>query len=196
MLGRKWANLWRTGLLVLMIGIVGSSGLWAQQEPEAQLLIMPDVIDLGRPFPVKMEIFHPEDMVVIFPDSTTDFGSFELESVQSFPTRTSNGISTDQVVYTFWCFDIEPMQGLQLPFQYISNGDTLFGMSNTDSVRLEERVKIYNDTLSFRAHQGITHVKEPKTWLIIIVGLIVFFGGSGALRGDTATDQTHSATHP
>lgn len=172
--GRRWGKC--IGILLLGLLNLFSSSVFSQgkQEPEAQLLIVPDAIDVGRPFSVKMEIFHPEDMVVIFPDSTDSFGVFELESIQSFPTRTFKGVSTDQVLYQFWCFDINPMQGLQLPFRYIVNGDTLSGLSNVDSVRLEERVKIYNDTLSFKPHTGLTEVKEPKTWLIIIVGLLIF----------------------
>lgn len=173
--GRKWVNPGFFLLLMASLGFLKAvAAVPPKQDPEALLTILPEVIDLGKPFPVKMEIVHPENMVVIFPDSSTDFGAFELESIQSFPTRTFQGVSTDQVVFQFWCFDIAPMQGLQAPFQYILNGDTLKGLSNIDSVRLEERVKIYSDTLSFRKHQGLTEVREPQTLKILLIGLIVF----------------------
>src|SRR5215831_2013772 len=58
-----------------------------------------DSVKIGKPIEFYLSAHYPENLNILFPDSTFSFAPFELQKKIYFPTQTKNGISKDSVIY-------------------------------------------------------------------------------------------------
>ena len=93
-------------------------------------------VRVGQPIRYELAYRHASDLEVIFPDSTTNFGSFELIRRSYRPTRTQQGRSLDRTVYLLRTFSLDSVQQLRLPVLVLRGRDTLTISSLPDSVRI------------------------------------------------------------
>lgn len=149
-----------------------------QAQPTASLSTKTEIVEIGRPFSFEMEIMHPSDMVVIFPDSSMgDLFPYELFSNQAIPTQTDDetGLSTDRTLYQIYTWEVDSLQSLRLPFHYIVNGDTLTAYSNTLKFVLDQKIPQVTDSTKVQFIEGLAVVDEPTNvarvlaWICIVV---------------------------
>lgn len=145
-----------------------------------------DSIELGRPIDYALSYHHNPSAEVFFPDTTYNFYPFEIIRRNIFPTSTTNGVSTDSVVYTLVTFDISKNQKLRLPIYLLSKRDCTAVYSLTDSVFLKEMIKTSVDSLQLKTDTKLLalsqQVNYPKilTYLLGLLGVVLiiyaFFG--------------------
>lgn len=145
-----------------------------------------DSIELGRPIDYTLSYHHSPSAEVFFPDTTYNFYPFEIIRRNIFPTSTTNGVSTDSVVYTLVTFDIRKTQKLELPIYLLSKRDCTAVYSLADSVFLKEMIKTSVDSLQLKTDTKLLalsqQVNYPKilTYLLGLLGVVLiiyaFFG--------------------
>ncbi len=127
----------------------------------ADLKALDKEIMVGKPFRAQLEVTHPADMVVIFPDTNGGFAPFEMKSKSPKPTRTKGDISVDFVLYDLWSWEVDSLQYLQLPVSYIKGDDTLTLLSNAEELAFISILPEDNDSLAFKRIENIAQVSEP-----------------------------------
>lgn len=145
-----------------------------------------DSIEIGRPIDYTLSYRHSPSAEVFFPDTTYNFYPFEIVRRNIFPTSTTNGVSTDSVVYTLVTFDITKNQKLGLPIYLLSKRDCTAVYALTDSVFLKEMIKTSLDSLQLKTDTKLLplsqQVNYPKilTYLLGLLGVVLiiyaFFG--------------------
>ncbi|GGD78130.1 hypothetical protein GCM10011514_47650 [Emticicia aquatilis] len=145
-----------------------------------------DSIELGRPIDYTLSYHHSPSAEVFFPDTTYNFYPFEIIRRNIFPTSTTNGVSTDSVVYTLVTFDIRKTQKLELPIYLLSKRDCTAVYSLADSVFLKEMIKTSVDSLQLKTDTKLLplsqQVNYPKilTYILGLLGIALiiyaFFG--------------------
>jgi|GEM_PF-2487819 len=189
MQGRKEDNIKLLSLLVLLCGWWLPSAALGQlpdipveSTPDGQVRARLETMDrqimVGKPFRAQLEVTHPAEMVVIFPDTGGGFYPFELDKRYPEPTRVGEGIATDFVIYELWSWEIDSLQTLQLPIQYIEKGDTLSLLSNSEILEFIPTLPTDNDSLKFKRIDNLAAVGEPiawGAWSILIGGSVILF---------------------
>lgn len=141
-----------------------------------KVILLDRLTEVGRPFKVKMEIFHPEKVPVIFPDSTFGLGGMEYIKQDLYPTQTADGRSFDQTVYYFYTWDIAEKQAINLPFKYVVDGDTLIGQAELDSLEVKPAIANMSDTLQLKMIAGLEEVSEPVSKLSVTIFILALIG--------------------
>jgi hypothetical protein len=119
---------WSRFIAITFFGLTFSIHSLAQEKPiDEQVKIKgyfsSDSIELGKPISYFLTARYPEKMMVLFPDTTFKFVPFEFQKKKIIPTKTTNGISYDSVVYTLTTFEIDSIQSLQLPMYVVQAKD-------------------------------------------------------------------------
>jgi hypothetical protein len=123
---------------------------WKGTRPTGKFL--QDSIKVGYPVMYALSLKHPDDMEVIFPDSSHHYSSFEWIDKEYYPTRTDETGSLDSVVYTLISFDLAPVQKLALPIYIISRNDCTAVFAEPDTVYLQSMLSAYSDTLQAKSN--------------------------------------------
>lgn len=151
-------------IVVIAQGTPFPVGETADGSVRASLKALDKKIMVGKPFRAQLEVTHPADMVVIFPDTNGGFLPFELQRRSPQPTRTDDGISTDFVIYNLWSWEVDSIQYLQLPVGYVKGEDTLGLLSNAEELIFIPTLPMDNDSLAFRRIENLAPVGEPVNW--------------------------------
>ncbi|MEM7660175.1 MAG: hypothetical protein AAF399_28970 [Bacteroidota bacterium] len=163
--------------LIVIVFACWLSPVWGQSI-EATLAFDSDTTAVGRLQQVVMEIFHPEDIVVVFPLNKEAFLPFELVSQEAEPTRTEEGKSIDRVIYQVRTFELKEKQALRLPYAYLPPGtqqqDTSWEYVSSDTIRLKARIAEEQAADSLEAFGELDQVSEPPDYsLLTILGIIL-----------------------
>ncbi len=180
MQGAKWhKGFFLTLFVFLSVAVYG-------QEPSVTLTCREKLVQVGRPFEVELSVRHPERMIVVFPDTNTEFKPYEVHSGKPVPTSTNEGLSEDVKIYKLYTWEIDSLQHLQFPVHYISaKGDTETVMSNVVDVEFQGVIAAYSDTLQLKAIADLAVIEEPVNWLawsiiftvlalIVVVAVLIF----------------------
>ena len=135
---------WRRLTCILLLLL--SSEAFAQIKVSAGFLY--DSIRVGEKTGFYLSAKYPSTTVVLFPDSTTSFGSFTFEGGQYFTTESSGGVSKDSAIYQLKTFDIDYVQRLELPVFVVNANDCTRYLSNIDSIRITRVSQVVPDTVS------------------------------------------------
>ncbi len=135
-----------------------------------------DSIELGRPIDYALSYHHSPSAEVFFPDTTYNFYPFEIIRRNIFPTSTTNGVSTDSVVYTLVTFDIAKNQKLGLPIFLLSKRDCTEVYSLADSVFLKEMIKVPVDSLYLKTDTRLLALSQQVNYPKILTYLLGLFG--------------------
>lgn len=166
------------------------SPLWAQQVA-ASLAFDSDTTAIGKVLNVRMEIAHPEDLVVVFPLNKDAFLPFELISQTAAATETQQGRSLDVVTYQVRTFELREKQALRLPYAYLPPGtqsrDTTWEYVLSDTVRLNVRIREEQKEDSLESFGELDEVSDPPDYslltllgiilLIMLIPLVIFLRG-------------------
>ncbi|MEM0996148.1 MAG: hypothetical protein AAGN35_03670 [Bacteroidota bacterium] len=164
-------------LPLLLLMVIGLLPRLDAQDVTAQLTPMEERVQVGRPFQVELRVRHPEELVVIFPDSVTDLAPYEVKTSRPLPTRTNEGISEDVKLYDLYTWEIDSLQYLQFPVRYLNaGGDTITVLSNRAEVEFQQVIAQYSDSLKVMLLPEAVNIREPFDWLAFGV-----LGGGGLI---------------
>ena len=135
-------------LISTIIVISFATGTLAAQEITVRGGFFEKQVRLGEPVNYYLTAEYPANMEVLFPDSTFDFGIFEFERKQYFPSLYDSTTVIDSAVYTLTSFEIEPYQRLALPIFIISGQDSTSLAAASDSLIYLEVAPLASDTTS------------------------------------------------
>ncbi len=124
-------------ILACWLTVAIFTGLYAQ-EVEVKGSFISDSVRIGDPVPFALSVRYPVGMNILLPDSTATFGKFEYRYRKWFPTRTSNGISTDSAIYWVATFELDSLQMLSLEALELTENDTVRYRSDEDAILLSE----------------------------------------------------------
>lgn len=171
---------WRklTYALLLML----SSETFAQVKVQAGFLY--DSIRIGEKTGFYLSAKYPSTAVVLFPDSSSSFGSFTYEGGKYFTTESADGVSKDSAIYHIKTFDIDALQRLELPVFLLNANDCTTYLSNVDSIRITRVSTIVPDTVSLaqlplKIDTQYKNVDRPINiqMLLIVTGIISVVAG-------------------
>ena len=140
--GKKQFYLLTTIFYILFLSAVHA------QEIRVRAKFNGDSVKIGKPIEFYLAAHYPENLNVLFPDSSFSFAPFEFQKKIYFPTQTKNGVSKDSVVYTFASYEVDSIQTLKLPVYVVNKMDCTQVFSNTDSVYFQNLVKAIPDSLT------------------------------------------------
>ncbi len=183
----------QTGIFFLLLTFASLLSVQAQVgEVTARLEFLADTFSLGRPVPLRLEVTHPADVMVFTPRGKKDFFPFELIEMEPEPTRTSNGVSTDAVVYYLSTFHLGQNQSINLTISYRKATEEVMQTIDvrSDSVQLIERIPRVSELLTYRSHETLPPLVDPPNFVLIffvILALALLAGITSLwLRGPIA----------
>lgn len=168
---------------LIILGLILISFCTQAQEVEVRGQFRTDSIKIGQPFPYSLSATYPKNMTVVFPDSTFSFDPFEIDHKTYFTTQTTGNTSYDSVVYFLTSFEIDTVQRISLPVFVVNKADCTVVFAKTDSVFLQQMVKVVPDSVSVEELPlKINTAYQTVSWLInyplllIIGGAIIILG--------------------
>lgn len=99
-------------------------------------IFLTDTIEIGKPVLFSLRFVHPAQREVFFPDSTFNFGTFQVVSQQNFPSKTNTIGTLDSTIYELISFDVAPIQLLSVPVYLYDGKDSTALLTSPDSIFL------------------------------------------------------------
>ena len=136
-LARSYFFLW-----VVVWGTFASIATCNAQLPEQGASPLPegvfltDSIEIGKPVLFSLRFVHPAQREVFFPDSTFNFGTFQVVSQQNFPSKTNTIGTLDSTIYELISFDVASIQILSVPVYLYDGKDSTALLTKPDSIFL------------------------------------------------------------
>jgi hypothetical protein len=148
------------------------------QEIKVRAKFAEDSIKIGKPIEFYLSAHYPQDLNVLFPDSTFSFAPFELQKKIYFPTQTKNGISKDSVIYFLSTFEVDSLQSLKLPVFVVNPMDCTQVFSNTDSLFFQNLVKAIPDSLTteklpLKVNTNYLGVRWQLNYILFAIGGVI-----------------------
>ncbi len=144
-------------------------------QTKVSLSWLQDSIAIGKIARVSLVAKHPENVLIAFPDSNLDFLPYTYREVQTFPTKTENGISTDSAIYSILSFEIDSLQKIKLPIYEISSqGDSTQVWSNEDQILFSSLVPNPDPKLAFRPNANLAQLPFEVNWLALLIFVLIF----------------------
>jgi hypothetical protein len=145
------------------------------QTPRPLGNFLTDSIKIGQPVKYALSFHHPKNMELFFPDSTYSFLPFEFIGKEYFPTRTTDSISIDSVVYTLRTFEIKNSIELSLPVFIVEHGDTIRQYSTHDGIGIRQYVKEVPDSLQLINNTIYIPVEQKSNYPYYLTALFLGF---------------------
>jgi hypothetical protein len=150
-----------------------------------------DTIRIGEQSAFCLSVLYPDQFRLILPDSTFDYGEFELVRRDWFPTERKGDFAYDSVIYYLTTFEIDNFIGLTLPVYIMQGSDCLRYLTIPDSMALMQVIPEASDTLRLRSDTNI--LKVPKAFnyplflyasgfLVLSTGLVIAVFGKKIAR--------------
>jgi hypothetical protein len=131
---------------------------------------------------------YPQQLNIVFPDSSHTYTPFEFESKDYFPTDTEDGISYDSVIYHVSTFEIDRQQYLSLPVFQVNEKDSIIFQSQQDTILVTQLVNFSVDTIAIdklpmKLSVAYHDVPGQFNWpiftivvaVILVIALVVWF---------------------
>jgi hypothetical protein len=152
--------------------LLSYTGLAQDAIPQGKFSL--DSIKIGQPVKFILSFYHPKDMEVYFPDSSSNYGAFEFIEKIFSPTKTTDTMSLDIAIYTLTTFDSKDKVELVLPVYSIENGDTIPILSTSDAVCIRKLIEKPVNTLSYKINTHYNEVPFQFNYAYWITGIILF----------------------
>jgi hypothetical protein len=178
-------------LLITFILLISAWNFLSAQELVVHGRFFQDSVRIGDDVVYCLAARYPQQLNILFPDSTENFFPFEYHQRRYFPTRTESGISYDSVVYHLRTFETESIQTLSLPVFVIHSLDCTAVNAKTDSLYLIQLIKELPDSVSLndlplKETLAFEPIPTPFNYIILsfIAGsLFIIAGGIWFLFG-------------
>jgi hypothetical protein len=178
--------------LLLTCCILVTTRIWAQDKPQAEVKVtagfFEDSLYIGKPVRFYLTARYPQQLNIVFPDSSHTYTPFEFESKDYFPTDTEDGISYDSVIYHVSTFEIDRKQYLSLPVFQVNEKDSIIFQSQQDTILVTQLVNFSVDTIAIdklpmKLSVAYHDVPGQFNWpiftivvaVILVIALVVWF---------------------
>lgn len=166
----------RTFLLpILMVALSGMAAPLLAQDIQVKGYFRSDSVSVGEVVPYVLTATYPRNLQLLFPDSTYAFKPFEATGKKYFPTRSTDKVSYDSVVYLLSTFELDSIQQLRIPIFVLQERDCLTVYPATDSIRLRFKVAMALDSipvekLPLKANTAYQRVKWLLNYPFLMIG--------------------------
>ncbi len=147
------------------------------QEIQVRGGFVQDSIGIGEPVEYWLTASYPQQLQVVFPDSTYNFRFFELVDKNFTPTTVRTPGYFDSAVYTLRSFEIDSVQYLNLPAIFINQRDSNLIYAPLDSIYTIHMVAAVSDTVQLientEFREVVGNVNYPLIWILIVVLVII-----------------------
>lgn len=160
------------------IFIFALSGFLKAQEIMVHGAFQQDSMKIGEVLAYSVTATYPISLNILFPDSTFSFFPFEIRKKIFFPTKSTDSVSYDSVVYMLSSFEIDSIQRLRLPVFIVHPGDCTAVYTPADSIFLTHLVVHLPDSVSIAQLPLKTNTAyQAVDWLLNYPYLLII-GGS------------------
>ncbi len=160
------------------------------QEPTVRGRFLGDSIRIGEEAVYVLGATYPQEVNVLFPDSTINTFPFEYARREYFPTVTRNGVSRDSVVYYYRTFEPDSIQALSLPVYVVHDQDCTAVYARADSLILKRILALPDtarlDAVALKETLAFERIPTPFGWVLAaaITGLLLLLAaGAYAVFG-------------
>jgi hypothetical protein len=154
-----------------------------------------DSLKIGEKVPFSVTAKYPRRLNILYPDSSYSFNPFEFESKEFFPTKTTDSLSYDSVVYYITSYEVDSIQMFRMPVYVLHGSDCTTVFGTADSIILKQLVKTMPDSISapelpLKTNTSYLNVRwlfnyRVATFLfggLVIVGVVVWFAFGPRIR--------------
>ncbi|SHN28271.1 hypothetical protein SAMN04488057_11642 [Cyclobacterium lianum] len=173
--------------LFLLICFYIISSRLCGQEIVVESYFLQDSAMLGERVGYVLKARYPSDLPLLFPDSTYNFGEFELLEKQSFESYTADSISLDSAVYWLSNFSLDSVKSFQMPVFEILKYDSISHFSEPAALALKLTIAEMPEELAFQQNDNYLNIPTAFNYPYLILGLVAlvvvivlaiyFFGG-------------------
>lgn len=145
-----------------------------------------DSIRVGDEVAYQLTVLYPRQLKIILPDSTFDYGEFELNHRKWFPTRIRNSLLFDSVIYYLTTFELDSVFHFQLPVFVTEKSDCVAYYSKPDSLYLKQVITQLPDSLKLKSDTRLLKVRSIfnyPLWMLVtgilaaaVILILVLFG--------------------
>ena len=167
-------------LSVVSIKFVAGQGL------EVHGKFLQDSIKIGEDATYYLTVKYPSELNILFPDSTITYVPFEFHNRKYFPTKTTNGLSYDSVIYHLRTFETERLQHISLPIYVVHPSDCTVVYASPDSISLQSLIATLPDSISLQdlpLKRTVSFERIPTSFnyiiLSFVVGILIVMSGIG-----------------
>ncbi|MFO7824876.1 MAG: hypothetical protein R6V72_13130 [Cyclobacterium sp.] len=168
-------------LLSLSAGVKG-------QDVAVEGYFLQDSAMLGERVGYVLKANYPSELPVLFPDSTYNFGSFELLEKQAFESFTTDSTTLDSAVYWLSNFSLDSVQLLRLPVFEVLRYDSISHFAEAAPLILNLTIDEMPEDLAFQQNDSYLNIPTAFNYpylilgllaLVIILALAIYFFGGG-----------------
>ena len=134
-----------------------------------------DTIKIGEEAAYTLGATYPDNLNVLFPDSTINTFPFEYKRRAYFHTKTRNGISTDSVVYYYSTFENDSLQYLSLPVYVVHSTDCTAVYAARDSLFLKRLLGGIPDSVKLHdlpLKETVVYENIPTSFGTVVLTLV------------------------
>ena len=153
------------------------------QKIDYNIILLEDSIKIGDSITLISTLKYPENIEIIQPDSSYNFGSLDFIGKKTFPSLKKDNLIYDSTIYFLRTFEIDSIQKIDLSAVILNDDDSLNIISNKESIYLIYQVedissKTKENTILrtiksiFNSEKIITYI---SIFLIILACLYVIF---------------------
>lgn len=161
--------MFRVVLASILFILVNQSGYTQALSPAGSF--SKDSLKIGEEVDYSLSIRYPQNLDVVFPDSTFTFLPFEIIRKVAYPTRSDSLFSFDSAVYTLTTFEIDSIQTLELPIFIVTKGDSTVVSPGADSIFLHHVVASIPDSVAMIENTAFSNVRLGFNYPYYIVGI-------------------------
>ena len=169
-------------LVTIFLFFAFSWQAYAQDSYKPMGFFMADSIKVGEEVRYSLSFRYPRNWQVLFPDSLSDYGTFEYNDHIYFPTRTVDSLSVDSAVYYLSTFDLKEIQQLQMAVR-VKRGGLPFENRYTeeDGVILVPLVTQMPDSLDFKQNTRFGQVPTRVNYPYLLFGFVALLAIASVL---------------
>lgn len=136
-------------LLIVMTSVAyGQEAAPVGGQVQVRSRFLADSLKIGEKVPFSVTAKYPRQLNILYPDSAYSFNPFEFESKLYFPTRTTDSLSYDSVVYYITSYEIDSIQMFRMPVYVLHGSDCTTVFGTADSIFLKQYVSHVPDSVS------------------------------------------------
>ena len=147
------------------------------QEIEFKISFVEDSIKIGDSITLISTLKYPENIEIVQPDSSYDFGSFDFIGKKIFPSIKKTNSIYDSTFYFLRTFEIDSIQKIKLNSIILNRNDSLNISSNEEYINLvyqvEDMTSITKENTVLRTIKSIFNSEKLFTYFLVISFLLL-----------------------
>lgn len=145
------------------------------QEIKVEGYFLQDSAMLGEKVTYILKATYPQEIDLLFPDSTFQFGNMEYLGKETFTSFTQDSITLDSAVYYLSNFSLDSVKKYNLPVFEILRYDSISHLPEEDLLHLKLTIEEMPDELVFKENNRYQSIKKDFNYPYLIIGFSLTF---------------------